>query len=46
MCPKVVINVLLTLLLIWLWIKATMKACEIVKKEKIAEAEAKIGESE
>lgn len=39
MCPVLVINVLLTLLLVWLWIKATMKACDIVKAERKAEKE-------
>jgi len=39
MCPVLVINILLTLLLIWLWIKAMMKAFDIVKKEKAAEKE-------
>lgn len=37
MCPVLVINVLLTLLLVWLWIKAMLKARDIVKKERAAE---------
>ena len=38
MCPVLVINVLLTSLLIWLWIKATLKARDIVKAERAADA--------
>ena len=37
MCPVLVINVLLTLLLLWLWIKAMLKARDIVKMERAAE---------
>jgi len=39
MCPVVVINVLLTVLLIWLWIKSMMKAKDIYQAERKAEAE-------
>jgi len=38
-CPAMVINILLTLLLIFLWIKSFLKAIEIVKKEKKDEKE-------
>ena len=37
LCPVLVINVLLTLLLVWLWIKSMMKAIDIVKAERKAE---------
>lgn len=40
-CPVLVINVLLTTLLLWLWVKAMLKARDIIRKEREAEEKVK-----
>jgi len=39
MCPVLVINVLLTILLLWLWVKSMRKAVDITRAERKAEKE-------
>ena len=36
-CPALVINILLTVLLIFLWIKSILKMIEVIKKENAAD---------
>jgi len=43
--PAMVINIILTLLLVWLWIKSCIKMMAIIKKEREDESKAKIADA-